>query len=177
MNDRLERIASLNIICNCLKEKSNMVEIGVLCGNSTLIFNDTKKFKNIYCIDPWISGYDSNDCNSFIDMDVVEKEFDKNTSHISHIIKIKDTSINANLNWDKNILLDLVYIDGCHIYESVKEDISIWMKYIKPGGIIAGHDYGKHENWTEFPGVKKAVDEIFGTPDMILSDTSWYKSI
>ena len=37
--------------------------------------------------------------------------------------------------------LDLVYIDGNHAYEWVKEDIELWWPKLKPGGILAGHDY------------------------------------
>lgn len=37
--------------------------------------------------------------------------------------------------------LDLVYIDGNHAYDWVKEDIELWWPKIKKGGTIAGHDY------------------------------------
>lgn len=37
--------------------------------------------------------------------------------------------------------LDLVYIDGNHAYDWVKEDIELWWPKIKKGGVIAGHDY------------------------------------
>src|SRR6266496_4362330 len=37
--------------------------------------------------------------------------------------------------------LDFVFIDGNHSYDYVLEDITEWTKKVKPGGIIAGHDY------------------------------------
>lgn len=38
-------------------------------------------------------------------------------------------------------LLDFVYIDADHSYEAVKSDIEAWWKHLKPGGILAGHDW------------------------------------
>lgn len=174
MSDELERISCLVQICNYLQPDSKMIEIGCLRGHSTMIFNSTGKFKKIFCIDPWSPGYDPKDVNSDIDFKEVENSFDYNIKNFNNIIKIKNTSKEAFDNWIYN-KVDLVYIDGCHTYEAVKEDISLWINKINSGGIIAGHDYGFHENWTEFPGVKQAVDEILGEPDLILEDTSWVK--
>lgn len=52
---------------------------------------------------------------------------------------------------------DLVFIDGDHRYETVLADIDLARALVRPGGIIAGHDYG-HRDW---PGVQRAVDEQF----------------
>ena len=51
--------------------------------------------------------------------------------------------------------LDMVFIDADHTYEAVKRDIQLWSPLIAPGGLISGHDYGE-----EWPGVKRAVDEL-----------------
>lgn len=52
--------------------------------------------------------------------------------------------------------LDLVFIDADHSYAACKEDIEVWMPKVRPGGIIAGHDYEPKD----FPGVIRAVDEL-----------------
>ena len=39
--------------------------------------------------------------------------------------------------------LDFVYIDGNHDYDHVTEDITEWLKKLKPGGIMSGDDYAK----------------------------------
>lgn len=51
--------------------------------------------------------------------------------------------------------LDYVYIDGNHEYEFVKQDIAIYYDLLKPGGIIAGHDFNGY-----YPGVIRAVVEF-----------------
>ena len=68
--------------------------------------------------------------------------------------------------------LDFCFIDARHDQESVFIDIISWMPNVKRGGWICGHDYGG-----EFPGVKKAVDEIFGTKVEIESDYCWFVRI
>lgn len=52
--------------------------------------------------------------------------------------------------------VDFVFIDANHTREFVRDDINAWLPKVKPGGIIAGHDYNApHE-------VKEVVDEMFG---------------
>lgn len=55
--------------------------------------------------------------------------------------------------------LDFVYIDANHAYEHVKWDIALWWPKVRPGGMLAGHDYDPvaHE------GVVQAVDEFAAT--------------
>jgi len=52
--------------------------------------------------------------------------------------------------------LDFVYIDADHAYEAVSEDIRAWWSKVKPGGVMAGHDYDHRTD----PGVPQAVDEF-----------------
>lgn len=51
--------------------------------------------------------------------------------------------------------LDWVYIDGNHLYEFVMEDLVKYDSKVKPGGIIAGDDFGVMGWWDN--GVEKAV--------------------
>ncbi len=37
--------------------------------------------------------------------------------------------------------LDFVYIDGDHSYDFVMQDIIIWGRKVRKGGIVSGHDY------------------------------------
>jgi predicted O-methyltransferase YrrM len=67
-------------------------------------------------------------------------------------------NVNANLmvGDSRSIKIPGVYcafIDASHEYQDVVQDIKNWMRQIKPGGIIAGHDY-------LMSGVKQAVDEL-----------------
>lgn len=41
----------------------------------------------------------------------------------------------------KDGVLDMVFIDSDHRYSAVCKDIQCWVRKVKPGGIIAGHDF------------------------------------
>ena len=53
---------------------------------------------------------------------------------------------------------DFIYIDGEHTYKAVKQDINDWWSKVKPGGILAGHDY--IEDVRPDNSAKLAVDEF-----------------
>lgn len=54
----------------------------------------------------------------------------------------------------KDESLDFVYIDGFHEFDAVMSDLIFWVPKVRPGGIIAGHDY--YNFWRA--GVVTAVD-------------------
>ena len=67
---------------------------------------------------------------------------------------------------------DLIFIDGDHTYEAVKQDIQLWQPLLIPEGILCGHDYSERH----YPGVKRAVDEIFGEENIkLLGNNIWVK--
>lgn len=41
----------------------------------------------------------------------------------------------------KDIQLDFLYLDGAHDYATVKEELQLMWRNIRPGGVLAGHDY------------------------------------
>jgi len=68
---------------------------------------------------------------------------------------IKKTSLEA-VNDFEDGSLDFVYIDADHHYEHAKQDIEIWFKKVRRGGVVSGHDYCQHLDF----GVIQAVDEF-----------------
>lgn len=62
--------------------------------------------------------------------------------------------------------VDFCYIDAAHDYESVRGDVMAYLRKLKPGGIISGHDAQWHE-------VKRAVTELF--PEAKIMGNVWVK--
>lgn len=155
-----------------------MIEIGSYQGESMEMFVGSGSVDTIVCIDPWKNGYDSNDIASSSDMVEVESMFDKradNARKTTNVIKHKgtiDTFLQSEEFKQIECKVDLVYIDGCHTYESCKHDIEICQKFIQPRVAFAGHDYVG-----QWSGVIDAVDESLGKPDQIFSEYSWIKFI
>jgi cephalosporin hydroxylase len=54
---------------------------------------------------------------------------------------------------------DIIFIDAGHTYEEVRADVLAWLPLLASDGVFIGHDY----HTKQFPGVNKAVGELFGT--------------
>lgn len=157
-------------LCNALSTKGeirSIVEVGSFAGESAEILHDCLPKADIFCVDPWRPGYDDKDIASSHDMSQVESAFDKRTAACERILKLKGISRDFEDNFEP-LSVDAVYLDGCHTYESLKDDIEFWLSRCRLA--ICGHDYT--ENW---PEVVKAVDDVFNKPDHVFSDGSWLK--
>jgi cephalosporin hydroxylase len=147
---------------NLSLEDRVMVEIGCYTGESTEVF--LEQFR-VIAIDPFESGYDSADIASSSDYTAVLNLFNKRVgSRIDRLLQMKsDEAINYLDNQ-----VGFVYIDGMHTYDQTLKDIKNYQKVVKSGGFIGGHDYNR-----DWPGVCKAVNEVYGTPLVVFNDSSW----
>lgn len=129
-------------------------EIGVLDGEFAEKFLVANPDLKMYGIDPWecIDGFDdySNKvlARSYLD---AKQRLGKYNCTI-----IKKTSMGALDDFEDNSL-DFVYIDGDHEFKSVILDICGWIKKVKVGGIIAGHDFRRYVNYDSRCHVVAAV--------------------
>lgn len=163
---------------NEIPDGGHIVEVGAWKGCSTAylaveIINSGKKIK-CDVVDIWTGTEQPSDAFN-TDAEFMQHNrnifelFKKNVAPVLHAINpIVMTSVKAaELYQDKS--LDFVLIDANHDYEEVKKDILAWLPKIKPGGVIAGDDY----NPTSFPGVVKAVHEIFTPEQITFCDSCW----
>lgn len=66
----------------------------------------------------------------------------------------------------------MVFVDGSHFYEDVREDLEAWERKVIPGGIFAGHD---HTDYPAFQGLKRAVAERWTDGKTKQIASSWYR--
>lgn len=152
-----------------------LVEIGSYMGESARLFAESGKFSRVICVDPW-ADIPGNDGNAYRGMSDVEKIFDENTKNVGCIEKFKGTIDDLVASGKLNgVFVDMVYIDGLHTYEGCSHDIAVCKKSIRPRVAYAGHDYT--DRIAHVVGVKKAVDEAFGSPDAVFCDNSWIKFV
>ena len=120
-------------------------EIGVSKGYYSKWIVMKTKCEKLYCIDPWLA-YDRYVESCIPDGQKVWNERLETAKHRlgrwdGNIVEfVKKTSMDAVNDFMDNSL-DFVFIDGNHTFEYVINDIAEWEKKVKPGGIIAGHDY------------------------------------
>lgn len=142
------------------KNGSKIVEVGSWKGRSTSymsveIYNSEKDIE-FYCVDTWEGGPDHQGREELSELYNV---FLNNMKPVEgYYIPLRDTSLNVSKKFEDESL-DFVFIDASHEYEDVKNDILAWLPKVKPGGILAGHDYYPEGCYDWFPGVKKAVNE------------------
>jgi hypothetical protein len=112
-------------------------------------------------------GYEERDEASFQAIEA-EQVFDEKFKNEPRIVKIKKMSNEAYKDIPDESL-DFIYIDGCHKYENVLEDLTNFYPKIKKGGFISGHDWNYY-----WDGVIQAVMEYFKRqPITVYQDSSW----
>lgn len=144
------------------------VECGAWLGKSSSYLCDKSKERvNIFIVDSWKgSPSELNGNHSLATQIDIYKLFLLNMGD-RKFRPIKKLSTEAVKDFENNSC-DVVFIDMSHTYESVKQDIEIWLPKVKVGGYIAGHDY--EAGW---PDVIRAVNEIFGPDNLLLMETCW----
>ena len=169
MRDGWTKQGLLDLIAWLPGTNIKMVEVGSYAGASADLFASSDKIGQIWCVDPWMAGYDPSDDASSSDFNEVEAAFDAVAAkHPDKIHKFKGVFKEFHSQFPSDIP-DFIYIDGLHTYEGCKTDIETALLW-KGIPIIGGHDYA---GWC--PGVIQAVNEAFGQPTMTFQDSSWVK--
>ena len=130
-----------------------VVEVGVGNGANGINIFEFLDAKKLYLVDPfkppvWWPDYSYTAKEANDNFNIVSH----NTRDIESVILIRETSESASKIVPDE--LDLVYIDAIHEYEYVIQDIELWYKKVKIGGVLCGHDF-------YYDGVRKAVIEKF----------------
>ncbi len=163
------------MISECLKPNSIVLEIGSFAGEGTDIFLRSGKVNGMYCIDAWQNGLDPTDITTpNFDLGEIEKVFDsvvEKYKPMPMVIKVKANSLECYNKFPAKFF-DMVYHDACHTFEHLEEELYLYRYVVKDKGIVAGHDYA-----SAYPGVTRAVNERYGSPDRVYEDLSWVKFI
>ena len=163
---------------------SIIFEVGTWLGASAInMARHTKRLSletKIYCVDTWLGaeefwtmGKDDPDRNLKTKNGYPQVYFDFLSNVVEHgmqdtIIPIPNTShIGSIILSHLRLRADLIYIDGSHDYEDVKNDIRDYMPLLRPGGIMFGDDM---KIWKE---VGRAVEDSLGKDLEVYQDNFW----
>lgn len=117
-----------------------MCEVGSYIGQSTLIFyKNLNNLKELISVDPFSLNFNSDNLFNTTNIDDIYNIFLNNIKPYENIKHIKLCSEEASKNFSDEYF-DFIYIDGCHKYESVINDVNCWKRKIKKGGFMAFHD-------------------------------------
>lgn len=124
------------------------IEIGVKEGVfARHMLGNWKSCEKYHLVDVWAHQKNYKDLANVRD-EVHDKFYEKtleNTKPYQHKLEIhRMYSTVAAKKFEKESM-DFIYIDARHDYCGVKEDIELYWSKLKPGGIIAGHDYNQND--------------------------------
>ena len=126
--------------------KENDYRMGIEIGSykglySKYLLDNWKGY--LYMVDVWKKLPDS----EYVDMsnqenpkEIILDVFDNLSGYEDRTTLIRAES-NAASYLFKDEYFDFIYIDANHKYSYVMRDIKIWYPKLKPGGVLAGHDW------------------------------------
>jgi hypothetical protein len=167
-SDTLRRLERSRLLSH-LPKSAVCAEIGTWRGDFAEHILDSRRPRALHLIDPWehrledayegaMFGGASREGQKTMDS-IYESVLDRFGSAIElgQVHVHRSRSVEAAASFDDESL-DWVYIDGDHTYEGVRADLEAYHRAIKPGGFLAGDDYGQRGWWDG--GVTRAVDEF-----------------
>lgn len=144
-----------------------IVEVGVLAGRSTRAMLDNSN-AHVWCVDSWCFDGAVQMKKTFFKNMIGVKGRDRIS--VLHMLSVDAAEVLRKKHGEG--YFDMVFIDGSHDYKSVREDIIAWRPLLRPGGLLAGHDYHA-KRWN---GVVQAVEEL--VPDRkIAAGTIWWTTV
>jgi hypothetical protein len=152
------------LVAECVEGDSICIlEIGALYGISlAILYNHViTRFVSarVICLDPF-DGYYGKALDAVLNQPVNDLTFIRNM-RLSNVPEqdyglIKHYSTDpAALPAARELLINLLIIDGDHSYEGVKYDFDTYFPLLQPGAHVIFDDY----NAKEWPGVQKFIDE------------------
>ena len=98
----------------------------------------------------------------FLYFNYILKNHPNSINGVNYLLKKFANSIDLHQGYSKDLLkkinlnmIDFIFLDGGHSYETVKDDVNIILNNSKKNSILVLDDYNQKEY-----GVKKAVDEV-----------------
>jgi hypothetical protein len=130
------------------------VEIGVERGMYSEVLCKANPQAKIYSVDPWQAyrGY-----RDHVSQEKLDGFYEDALARLApyDCELVRKYSSEAVEGFDDGGI-DFVYIDGNHRLENIINDIAMWEKKVKRGGIISGHDFRQFKKQT-FSHVPEAV--------------------
>ena len=158
----------LEWLFNTATNMKTIVEVGSWLGRSThALLSGCSGI--VYAIDHFVGSRDIEDSTNWLAKGRnIYNEFMDNVGSFENLKVIKKSSLEAVKDFDDGSI-DMVFIDGGHSYEEVKDDIIAWLPKCKK--MLCGHDL-------PYESVQSALKDTIG--DIETSSkrkTIWIKNL
>lgn len=152
------------VLSRLARAAGSVVELGVYEGSSALVFLDAlPSGSELHLVDPFI---DRNGWSMrpgwhgapFATRAVIRRARSAGGARVHWHL---DRSQDVGRRW-AGAKVDLVFVDGDHSPEGVREDWDVWHPHVRPGGAMAFHDARVGEpGGGGGPGATAVVNELF----------------
>lgn len=135
--------SGLGLALNRLGLKGSGAEVGVYRADFAVELLNSWHGSRLYLVDPWehLNGYlDSWNLSSEEMQAIYQHAAAKLAPYRDRVEVMRMTSDEAALRFGEGDL-DFVYIDANHGYTNVLQDLKLWFKSVRIGGLVSGHDY------------------------------------
>lgn len=124
-------------------------EVGVAGGRFSRILCENNPALQLHLIDVW-------DADGEVQSNKRDWSYDycmrRMTPFVSRVTVHKKFSVVASTDIEDQSL-DFVYLDANHNLPDIIADLAAWIPKVRPGGIVAGHDYHPYGKHKEVAGV------------------------
>jgi len=146
-----------------------IVELGTHCGVSYAAFCDAvikiKTDTRCYAVDTWKGDEHA----GFYEELVFDDIQDFNTKHFGTFSELIRTTFQDACGYFVDGSIDLLHIDGCHTYESVKADFEMWHPKLSQQAVVLLHDtnvrergFGVWKLWSELQARYPSFEFLHG---------------
>jgi predicted O-methyltransferase YrrM len=157
-----------DFVAGVVPDGGRLVEVGCWYGRSVIYLASKLREQDklntlVYAVDNWAgSACDALDEYFAQQAAAGTPVYDKFRSNVeacgvAGLVQpvVADSAAAASLPLFRDQSLDFVFIDADHRYDAVVADVRAWKSKVKPGGILAGHDYNRDD-------VYRAVRDVLG---------------
>lgn len=120
------------------------VEIGVERGLYSEVLLKANPELTLFSVDPWRAHRGYRDHTSQNKLDGFYEETKERLKPFGKRSRIMRAFSMDAVEKFRTRSVDFVYIDANHAFDPVMMDIIHWSKRVRPGGIVAGHDFIRH---------------------------------
>lgn len=162
-------------IADKFTDKMIFVETGVFLGSDIITFGLHCKKRKIYplifAVDNFLSENISEASKNYVGVHSdFRGAFEKNLKNwgLNGMVQVIESDSIKAAEQFKDESIDFLFLDSCHEYTFVLNELLQWLPKMKKNSIIAGHDYPSD-------GIRRAVAEVLGEVTTTSNGASYIK--
>lgn len=117
-----------------------LVELGAFYGESYFGFCQAVEEKAIACTCYAVDTWQGDSHGGFYGDDIYSDVEAYNRAHYRSFSHLMRMTFDEALPYFSDDSIDILHVDGHHSYESVRSDFELWIRKVRPGGVVLLHD-------------------------------------